>query len=95
MGLHTYRRDKHQSEISDNKMAREQYKNPSNGNQDNLATSESSSPTTGASGFPNAPEKQDLDLKSYFMIMMEILEKHINNSLKQSEENQKTQLKEL
>ena len=62
-----------------------------------MATSEHSIPTTASSGLPNKPEKEDSDLKSYFMMMMEILEKLMNNSLKQLQENtykQKEALKE-
>ena len=59
-------------------MARGKSKNLSNGNQDNLEASETSSPTTASSGFSNSPEKQDMDLKSYFRIMMGVLKKHMN-----------------
>jgi len=34
-------------------------------------------------GYQNTPEKQDLDLKSHFMMMMEDFKKVINNSLKE------------
>ena len=61
--------------ITDNKMARGKLKNLSNGNQDNLATSEPNSPTTLSSRLPNTLEKQNLSLKPYFWIMMEIFEK--------------------
>ena len=58
--------------ITDNKMARGKQKNLPNGNQDNLATPEPRSPTTGNSGMLNTPEKEDSDPKSYLKIIMEI-----------------------
>jgi hypothetical protein len=36
---------------------------------------------------PNTPEKQDLDLKSYLMMLLEDFKKVINNSLKEIYEN--------
>jgi len=46
-------------------------------------------------GYPNTLEKQDLDLKSHFMIMMEHVKKDINNSLKEIQENTSKQVKPL
>jgi hypothetical protein len=46
-----------------------------------LASSEPSSPTTTCPGYPNTPEKQDTDLKSHIMKMIEDFKKDINNSL--------------
>jgi uncharacterized lipoprotein YddW (UPF0748 family) len=40
------------------------------------------SPTTVSPGYPNRPEKQDSDSKSYLMILVDDLMKGINNSLK-------------
>jgi hypothetical protein len=58
-------------------------KNLSNRNQGYLASSEPSSHTTASPGYPNTPEKQDSDLKSYLkMMMIEDIKKDINNSLK-------------
>jgi hypothetical protein len=56
-----------------------------------LASSEPNSPTTASPGYPNTPEKQDSDLKSHLMMMIEDF-KDINNSLKEIQEN--TDLKE-
>ena len=56
-------------------------------NQDYLAPSEPSSLTTASSGFPNSPEKQEVDSKSYLMMQIEDFEKDINNSLKKVQEN--------
>ena len=44
-------------------------------------------PTTTSPGYPNIPEKQDTDLKSYLMMVVEDLKKGINNSLKETQEN--------
>ena len=46
-----------------------------------------SSPTTKSPGYPNTPEKQDSDLKSYLMMLVEDVKKGINNSLKEIQEN--------
>jgi hypothetical protein len=51
-------------------------------NQDYLASSEPSIPTTVNLGNPNTPEKQDSDLKSYLMMLVEDFKKDINSSLK-------------
>ena len=39
-------------------------------NQVNMAPCEPSSPTTASPGYPNTPEKQDLDLKSHLMMLI-------------------------
>jgi cbb3-type cytochrome oxidase cytochrome c subunit len=58
-------------------------KNLTNRNQDHAASSESSTPTSASPGYPNTPKKQDLDLKSYIMKLVENFKKGINNSLKE------------
>ena len=70
-------------------------KNISNGNQGYLALSENSSPTSASPGYPNTPEKQDSDLKSHIMMMIEDFKKDINNSLKEIQENTSKQVKDL
>jgi hypothetical protein len=73
----THRRDELQSETArptntrDNQMVRGKYKNLRNRNQGYLASSEPSSPTKASPEYPNTPEKQDLDLKSHLMMMIE------------------------
>jgi hypothetical protein len=52
-------------------MAKGKCKNLTNGNQDYSSASEPSTPTTARPGYPNTPEKQDLDLKPYLMMMVE------------------------
>jgi hypothetical protein len=47
-----------------------------------LASSEPSTPTTASPGYPNTPKKQDLDLKSYLMMLVEDFKEGINNSKK-------------
>jgi hypothetical protein len=56
--------------------------NLTNRNQDHSASPELSTPTTVNPGYPNTPEKQDSDLKSYLMMQVEDFKTHINNSFK-------------
>jgi hypothetical protein len=46
-------------------------KNRSNRNQDYVASSEPNSPTLANPGYTFIPEKQDMDLKSLLMMMIE------------------------
>jgi hypothetical protein len=71
------------------------YKNISNRNQGYLASSEPKSPTIASPGYPNTSEKQDSDLKSLLMMMIEDFKKDINNSLKEMQENTGKQLEVL
>ena len=64
-------------------------------NQDHSASWEPSTPTTASPGYPNTPEKQDLDLKSYLMMLVEDFKKDINNSLKEIQENTDKQVEAL
>jgi hypothetical protein len=68
-------------------MARGKHKNINNRNQGYLASSDPNSPTIANPGYPNTLEKQDLDLKSLVMMMIEDIKKDINNSLKEIQEN--------
>ena len=73
-------------------MARGKCRNPCSRNQDYLASLEPSSPTKANTGYPNTPEKQDLDLKSHFMMMMVVVVvvedfKDINYSLQEIQDN--------
>jgi hypothetical protein len=45
--------------------------------------------------YSNTSEKQDLDLKSYLMIVVEDFKKSINNSFKQIQENTAKQVEAL
>ena len=91
-GSQAHRRDKIQLDrarpgtTKDNHMTGGKSKNVSNRNQDYLASSEPNSPTTASPGYPNTPEKQDSDLKSHLMMMIEDF-KDINNSLKEIQGN--------
>jgi hypothetical protein len=58
-------------------------KNMSNRNLGYLASSETTSPNTACPGYPNIPEKQNSDLKSHFMMMIEDFKKNVFNSLKE------------
>jgi hypothetical protein len=70
----------------DNQLVGSKCKDRSNRNQDYLASSEPKSPTTASPGYTITPEKQDMDLKSLLMRMMEDY-KDINNFLKEIQEN--------
>ena len=89
----THRKDVLQSNIGrpdntrDNQMWRKKHKNISNRNQFDLATSEPSFPTTGSPEYLNTPIKQDSDLNSHFMKMIEEFKKDISNILKEIQEN--------
>ena len=52
-------------------MTGEKRKNRSNRNQGYLASSEPNSPTVASPGYTITPEKEDMDLKSLLMMMME------------------------
>jgi hypothetical protein len=58
------------------------HKNRSNRNQGYLALSEPNTPTIANPEYTITPEKQDLDLNSLLMKIMEDFKKEINNSLK-------------
>jgi hypothetical protein len=68
-------------------MAGGKSKKRSNRNKGYLASSEPNSPTIASPGYTITPEKQDMDLKSLFMMMIEDFKKEINNSLKEIQEN--------
>jgi hypothetical protein len=76
-------------------MAGGNHTNRSNRNQGYLATSEPNSPTIASPGYTITSEKQDMDLKSLLMMMMEDFKKEINNSLKEIQENTGKQLEAL
>ena len=71
------------------------HKNISNRNQDYLASSEPNSPTIASPGYPNTLEKQDSDIKSLLMMVIEDIKKDKNNSLKEIKENMGKQLEAL
>ena len=80
-------------------MAGGKHKNRSNRKQGYLTSSEPNSPTTTIPGYTITPEKQDMDLKSLLMMIVEDLKKEIQeNTGKQleayKEETQKS-LREL
>jgi hypothetical protein len=76
-------------------MAKGKLKNLTNRNQDYLASSEPSTPTTARLGYSNTLEKEDSDLKSYLMMLVEDFKKYINNSLKEIQENTAKQVEAL
>jgi hypothetical protein len=60
-----------------------------------LVSSEPNSPNIVSSGNIITPEKQDMELKSSLMMMMEDFRMEINNSLKEIQENTSNLVKEL
>ena len=76
-------------------MAKGKRKNPTNRNQDHSPSSEPRTPTSPKPGQPNIPEKVDLDLKVYLMMMVEDIKKEFNNSLKEIQENTAKELQVL
>ena len=76
-------------------MVRDKFKNISNRNQFDLATSEPSSPTRARPVHHNTPRKQDLDLNSHFTKTIVDFKKNINNSLKEVQENTSKEVESL
>jgi hypothetical protein len=70
-------------------------KNLTNRNQDHSTPLEPCTPTSMSSKYPNRPEKQDSDLKSYLMMLVKNFKKGINNSLKEIQENTAKQVEVL
>ena len=68
-------------------MAKGKCKNDTNRNQYDSPSSEHSTPTSASPRYPNTPKKQDWDLKSYLMMLVEDIKKGFNNSLKEIQEN--------
>jgi hypothetical protein len=68
------------------------YKNISNRKQGYLASSEPNSPTIASPEYPNTLEKQDSEIKSLLMMMIEDIKKDINNPLKEIQDNTGKQL---
>ena len=52
-----------------------------------MAPSEPNSPRTASPGYHNTLEKQDLDLKSQLMVLIEGFKKDVDNSLKEIQKN--------
>jgi hypothetical protein len=80
-------------------MAGGKHKNRSNRNQGYLASSEPNSPSIASPGYIITLEKQNLDLKSFFMLMMEDFKKEIQENtgkpLEALKEKKQKSLKEL
>ena len=68
-------------------MAKGKCRNITNRNQGNIAACEPSSPTSASPDYAKTPEKQDLDLKSLVMMLLEEHKKDINESLKKIQGN--------
>jgi chromosome segregation ATPase len=68
-------------------MVKGKCKNLTKRNQDHSPSSEPITPTSASPGYPNTPEKQNSDLKSYLMMLVVDIKKGFNNSLKEIQEN--------
>ena len=68
-------------------MAKGKPRNTTNRKLGNMAASEPNSPTSASPDYTNTPEKQDLDLKSLVMMLLEEHKKDINESLKEIQGN--------
>jgi hypothetical protein len=68
-------------------MVKGKHKNLTNRNQDHSPSTEPSTPNSPSPGHHKTPEKLDLDLKEYLMMMVEDIKKELNNSLKEIQEN--------
>ena len=79
----------------DYQMVKGKYKNLTNRNQDHSQSSEPSTPTSLSPGHPNTPKKQDSELKSYLMMLIEDFKKGINISLKEIQENTAKEVESL
>ena len=73
-------------------MAGGKHRNISNRNQGYLASSESNIPTIASHGYTITPEKQDLDLNSPLIVVIEDFKKDLSNSLKGIQENTSKQV---
>jgi hypothetical protein len=67
-------------------MVKGKHSNLTNRNQDRSPSSEPSTPNSASPGHPNTPLKLDPDLKAYLMMMVEVIKKDFNNSLKETQE---------
>jgi len=68
-------------------MERGKHRNPSNRNQeDYMASSGPNPPTKANTEYPNTPEKQDPDLKSHLIMMLENFKKDMKNSLRETQD---------
>jgi hypothetical protein len=63
-------------------MSKGKCKNLITRNQEHSPSSEPSTPNTASPGYPNTHKKQDSDLKSYLMMVVEDFKKGINHSKK-------------
>jgi hypothetical protein len=74
--------------IRDNQMVRSKHKIIGHRSQYTLTPPKPRSLTTASPGYSNTPEKQNADLKSYFIKILESFKKDINKSLKEIQEPQ-------
>ena len=68
-------------------MVKGKRKNLTNRNQEQWASSKPSTPTTASPGCPNTSEKQDADLNSYLVVVVENLRRALITHLKNTGEH--------
>ena len=73
-------------------MAKGKHKNVTNRNQGNMATSEPNSPLPACPGYTITPGKQDLDLKS---LVMMLVQEHMKDIFKEIQEKMHQKLEAL
>ena len=76
-------------------MAKGKRKNLTNRNKDHSPSTGPSTPTSPSPGHPNTPEKLDMDLKEYLMMIVEDIKKDFNNSFKEIQESTAKELQVL
>ena len=76
-------------------MAKGKCRNVTNRNQGNMAAAEHKSPLIASPGYPNTPKKQDLDVKSLVVMLLQEHMKDINKSLKEIQEKNDQKLEAL
>ena len=73
-------------------MAKGKHRNTTNRNLGNMAASEPNSLTSASPGYANKPEKQDMDLKS---LVMMLVQEHMKDILKEIQEKMDQKLEAL
>ena len=76
-------------------MAKGKCRNVTKRNQGNMAASEPNSPLKACPRYPNTQEKQDMDLKSLVMMLLQDHIKDITKSLKEIQEKMDQKLEAL
>ena len=94
-GRSTSQRQKDQLTPEITKWVKGKHRNVTNRNQGNTALSEPNSPIASRPKYLNTSEKQELDLKSQLMMLIEDFKQYIDDSLKEIQENTGKQVEAL